>query len=112
MKWQVVFRRGIKVDRRVIHHSRPGAYLDSEEVMAQASLVFTARDVLKVIPVANPFLHLAKCRQLVAKAGFTPVRRKIGWIGFCPESIQWWTRGPIRLLAYAVIQKLFGRRGR
>ena len=95
-----------------VERHRQGAYLDSEEVMAQAAILFRNHGVRQVTPVANPFLHLWKCRQLVRKAGFTVRNRKIGNIGFYPESDQWWTRGPVQLLAYTALQVATGRRGR
>ena len=93
------------------HHIK-GAYLDSEEVMTQAAKELREHEITEVIPVANPFLHLAKCRTLVRKEGFTPLKRKIGRIDFYRESLQWWTRSPFQLLLYAVFQKFTGRRGR
>jgi len=98
--------------RVVRGHRSNRAYLDSEEVMSQAAEVFRELGITEVIPVANPFLHLTKCRALVRKEGFIPLKRKIGWIGFYWKSIQWWTRDPFRFLLYAVLQKLTGWRGR
>lgn len=93
-------------------HRQTGEYLDSREVMAQAADIFRGCGITEVIVVANPFLHLYACRQIVHEFGFTPIKRKVRWIGFCKDSLQWWTRGPIRCLAYSVMQKLWGRRGR
>ena len=102
---------GIPIDHVVEKH-REGRYLDSGEVMVQAAEVFRAYGVTEVIPVAQRGLHMMKCRKLVKAAGFTPVKRKIGRVGFYPEPLQWWTRGPIRLCIYAVLQQLTGRRGK
>ena len=111
-QWEIASSTWASLACVVKEHRQKGAYLDSDEVMAQAARVFNERGITKVIPVANPFLHLAKCRTLVRDAGFTPIKQKIGWIGFYRESLQWWTRGPFRLLLYAVLIKLTGRRGR
>lgn len=93
-------------------HRRSGAYLDSEGVMAQAADIFQDYGITEVIPVANPFLHLTKCRALVRQHGFKSLKRKIGWIGFYKKSLQWYTRGPVRCFIYAVLQKFTGRRSR
>lgn len=103
---------GFSADYVVEKHRRDGEYLDSREVMAQAAEIFRDLGIIEVIPVANPFLYLFACRQLVREFGFTPLKRKVRRIGFCKDSFQWWTRGPTRCFAYAVMQKLFGRRGR
>ena len=96
----------------VMHHSIAGKYLDSEEVMAQAAKLFRERGITEVLPIAQPFLHLAKCKTLVRKSGFTlvPYHPPHG-IPFPKDSKQWWTRGPLQLLLYAVLQKFLGRRG-
>ncbi len=112
-QWEIA--AGLALDMvacSVRKHHNPDLYLDSNEVMAQAAKVFREREVQEVIPVANPFLHLWKCRKLVRQLGFTLVSKKIGWTGFCPQSIQWWDRGPLQLLLYSVLQKLSGRRGK
>jgi hypothetical protein len=80
-------------------HRKEGEYLDSEEIIAQ-------------------WLQNFKCRALLKKAGFEiiPLKKFLSWktrkIGFCKDSLQWWTRGPIRLVLYTILQVLFGRRGR
>lgn len=90
-------------------------YEGSEEVIRQASVAFRRQGVREVIPIAQPFLQLTKCVQLVRKAGFrTPsfwkLCRMIGWIGFDPQSAQPWTRGPVRLVFYTMRQMLLGYR--
>ena len=96
----------------VIEHRSLDEYLDSEEVMSQAAEFFRKHNITRVIVVAQPFLQLAKCRKLARTEGFTVIKKKINKIGFYKDSSQWWTRGPVRLLAYAVLQILFGRRGK
>jgi len=87
-------------------------YLDSEEITSQATPLFLRHGITKVIPVANPFLHLFKCKKLIRRAGFVSLSRRVGWVGFYKNSLQWYTRGPIRLLAYAALQFLFGYHGK
>lgn len=112
-QWEIARAiKSVPVDYVVEKHRTEGAYLDSEEVMAQAAEFFRKHGVKEVIPVANPFLHLAKCRSLVYKEGFVSINRRIGWVGFYRKSLQWWTRGPIRLIVYAILQKFTSRRGK
>jgi hypothetical protein len=87
-------------------------YLDSEAVMEAAKLVFTKFHVTDVIPVANPFVHLIKCKQLVKKAGFKLIRARVGYIGFNKDSDQAWTRDPFRLILYSIAQVLWGLKGK
>jgi hypothetical protein len=104
-------RTGILPDLVVEKHRELGKYLDSDEVIAQAIPLFKRQGVTKVISVAQ-WLQNFKCRALLKKAGFQVLPVKIGKIGFCKESLQWWTRGPIRLVIYTIKQILFGHRGR
>jgi len=98
-------------DLVVEKHREFGKYLDSEEVIAQAIPLFKHEGVTKVISVAQ-WLENFRCRALLKKAGFQVLPVKIGKIGFCKESLQWWTRGPIRLVIYTIKQILFGHHGR
>ena len=91
---------------------KKGVYLDSDILMKEATEVFLQRGITKVIPVANPFLHLSHCRKLVQKSGFILADRKVKRIGFCKESLQWWTRSPFNLILYGIHIKLFGKGGR
>ncbi len=93
---------------------KPG-YEGSEEPTRQATELFRARGITEVIPVANPFLHLFKCIQLVQKEGFKTLSfwelaEMIGWIGFDKKSEQPGTRGPLMLVYYTAQQILFGYR--
>lgn len=90
----------------VERHHITGAYLDSREVMAQAADVFGQYSVREVVPVANPFVHLRYCRSLVREYGFIPMERVIRRIGFDKDSLQWWTRGPVRYAAYAAFRAI------
>ena len=88
-----------------------GHYLDSDTVWRTARTVFDDRGIREVIPVAQPILQMAKVRRLIKSDGFVVVKRPVGAIGFDRQSTQWWTRGPLRLLLYAVLQQFTGRRG-
>ena len=88
------------------------SYEGSEVLTRQPAEVFKENGITEVIPVAQPFLQLTKCIQLVHKEGFrTPSFFKlvslIGWIGFDRESVQPWTRGLFRLVFYTARQILF-----
>jgi hypothetical protein len=98
---------GVHVDR-VINKSGRGAYLDSDEVWAQALAFLRDHRVTRVIPVAQPFLQIHKIRKLIRESGLPVDRKRIGWVGFdpSPANTQWWTKGPMRLLAYAFMQAL------
>jgi hypothetical protein len=91
--------------------SEEKVYLDSNMVMSEAAKIFRNYGINKVIPVANPFLHLQMCWQLVRKSGFHLIIKKIKWVGFCKDSLQWWTRNPLFLIFYTVRLLLFGKRG-
>jgi hypothetical protein len=84
----------------------PGKYLGSEGATMVAAEVFRSKGITEVIVVAQPFLHLIKCKSLVREAGFTVIDKKIGWIGFDPHSDQWYCKSPVHLLIYAVHQVL------
>lgn len=90
-------------------------YLDSADVIRLGSAEFKSRGARYVVVVANPWIHLPICRALVKKQGFWIVRQyKIPPVGFdnSEYNLQWWFKGPIRLLAYTglqVIGKLIGR---
>ncbi|MEK7659466.1 MAG: hypothetical protein AAB338_02335 [Patescibacteria group bacterium] len=106
--------RELGISVKHIIERRPG-YEGSEEVVRQAARVFRQKGIKEVILVAQPFLQLTKCIQLVRKAGFrTPsfwkLCRMIGWIGFDRQSVQPWTRGPVRLVFYTFRQMFLGYR--
>lgn len=98
---------GVRVDR-VINKSARGGYLDSDEVWAQALPFLRDRRVTRVIPVAQPFRQIHKVRKLIRERGLPLERKRIGWVGFDSSraNTQWWTKGPMRLLAYAAMQAL------
>jgi hypothetical protein len=82
----------------------PGKYLGSEGATTVAAEVFRSKGITEVIVVAQPFLHLTKCKSLVRDAGFTVIDKKIGWIGFDSRSDQWYCKSALHLLIYAVRQ--------
>jgi hypothetical protein len=88
-----------------------GSYLDSDIVWGTARRVFEQHGISEVIPVAQPFLQMTKVRQLIKSDGFVVLDRPVGTVGFDRQSTQWWTRGPLRLLWYAILQQFTGRRG-
>lgn len=107
---------------RALRHSRPfhvvarlsdGRYLDTADVWNDASPLLRCAGVTRVIPVAHPVLHRVKVSRLIRRDGFEVLRVPIGRIGFdrSARNTQWWTRGPIRLGAYAALQALTGRGG-
>ncbi len=100
-----------KLAHVVTRHQEEGKYLDSEEVFAQAEEIFTRQDIRIVVVVAQPFLYITKCRQLVTDSGFLVKKDKVNWIGFDKKSNQPWTRSLISLFLYTLKQKIFGHRG-
>lgn len=81
-----------------------GRFLGSEEVWEEAREVFKAAGITTVVLVAHPFLHLRKVRWLAEADGFTVETHPVRGIGFDRKSMQWWTRGPLRLTWYAARQ--------
>lgn len=109
-QWEVALGlHGVKPE--LIVNRIADEYLDSEDVMERASECFKNHNITKVIVVANPFLHLYKCKKLAKQAGFEVLKQKIPWVGFYRDSLQWWTRGPMRLFLYAILQAIGGQRG-
>ena len=92
-------------------HRTKGAFLGTEEVTAQAVAYLHTQGIRRVVLVAHPFLHRFKCRKLLLRSGFSVKCAKTGFVPFDPGGEGWWVRGPLRLLLYAVLQVLFGRRG-
>lgn len=101
---------GTHIDQ-VVGPSSGREYLDTCEVWNRALETLRRYQVEAVIPVAQPFLHRHKIRRIIRDSGMTVERRHIGWIGFDPSKVnqQWWTKDPIRLLVYSILQAL-GRR--
>ena len=87
---------------------KPGGrtYLDSADVLGIAFEVFRHYGVTDVVVVANKFIHLQAARRSVRSAGFRVMKSKLPWVGFDPSSknLQWWTKGPVRFVAYLAIQ--------
>lgn len=88
----------------IINRTQPNErHLSSEEIIAQAIPIFKELGVTKVISIAQ-YLQNFKCKKLLKKAGFEILPVKIEKIGFCKESLQRWTRGPIQLALYTIQQ--------
>lgn len=113
-QWEVARALPAGASAHVVGRPPDGGYLDSERVWAQASPVLREAGVHRVVAVAQPLLHRSKAHRLIREDGFEPVRERLGWIGFdsSRRNTQWWTRGPLRLLLYALLQSSTGRAGR
>jgi len=100
-------------DLIIDQHRISGLRLDPTEVTAQAAELFRHEGVKIVVPVAHPIFCLTESKGLLKQAGFEvlDMPELIGRIGFDPKSNDWWTRGPVRLLWYAILQKFFGYHG-
>jgi len=84
-------------------YGEAGQYLNSDMIIDAAKERLADADEIYI--VAMPFLHSWFCKRLAEKAGFRNVKvyneRKIR---FDRESLQWWTRGPIRLIVYSALR--------
>jgi hypothetical protein len=111
-QWEIA--RQLSLDEvhvdQVVRPSSDREYLDTSEVWNQALETMRREKVETAIPVAQPFLHRHKIRKMIRDSGIAVERRRIGWIGFdsSEANLQWWTKGPVRLLAYSIMQ-VFGR---
>ncbi|OGL87857.1 hypothetical protein A3I42_03115 [Candidatus Uhrbacteria bacterium RIFCSPLOWO2_02_FULL_49_11] len=85
-------------------------YINSEEVIKRALDIFQENDLGKIRLVAHPFLHRIQCMRLLRRYGFDVEIVPTGWVPFDQHSDGWWTRGPLRLIAYAILT-LFGLHG-
>jgi hypothetical protein len=108
-QWEIakqLKRDGAHVYRVV--SSADGEYLDTDKVWQKALDSLTCHNVDSVIPVAQPFLHRHKIGKLIRDSGISVKREPVGWIGFdsSKDNLQWWTKGPIRLIAYSIMQAL------
>lgn len=110
-QWEVglaLSQLGIKPDLIVEKSDR---YLDSDEVweVTKERLLFPNR-ITTAIPVVQPFLQRFKVVKMM-KYDVDVIKEKRKWIGFDPKSDQPWCRGPVRLISYAIKQKLTGSSG-
>jgi hypothetical protein len=113
-QWEVARALPAGLPAHVVEQPAGGPYLDTERVWSAAAPLLRDAGVTRVVAVAQPLLHRAKAHRLVRRDGFEPVRARVGWIGFdsSVRNTQWWTRGPLRLLLYALLQSSTGRAGR
>ncbi len=93
-------------------HRQKGMYLDTDEVVAQATEYFKTNSIKTIRLAAFPFLHRSLCRHLFKKAD--PMLQikiiKTGWIPFDRHSEQFLARGPLRALIYAIGRILFNKK--
>lgn len=105
---------GYKPDLVVNPSDSTTNYLTSQDVWNNAKQLLKSRDVSSVFIVAQPFLHLYVIKTMIQKDDYLIKDRKIlHHIGFDNSNgnRQWWTKGPIRFLVYAIIVKLTGKNG-
>ena len=86
-------------------------YINSEEVIELALSFLQERKITKIRLIAHPFLHRFQCARLLRRYGFDVETVPTGWVPFDRHSDGWWTRGPLKLLAYAIFQTLTGLSG-
>lgn len=113
-QWEVARALPADLPATVVGPRADRSYLDTDRVWQTAVPTLRGVDADRVIAVAQPLLHRAKAHRLIRRSGFTPVRARVGRIGFdgSRANTQWWTRGPLRLVAYALLQAVTGRGGR
>jgi len=110
-QWEVAKKLqedGIEI-YRIIEPFSDGSYLDSTDIWEVARRCFSKMGVEEIIGVANPFIHGYVVERMIKKDGFAYVSSHdylVGKVGFDRLSLQWWTRGPIRFLIYAVLKAL------
>lgn len=118
-QWETA--RQLEEDHYVVHQivttdagaMRAGGkrYLDTEDVVNVAASLSIQHDTMRVVVVANPFIHLKYTRDLFRKRDFVVLTDyEIPAVGFLDtdENLQWWCKGPIRMLTYLGIQA-FGK---
>lgn len=115
-QWEVarqLEREGCPVNRIVAPDV--DGYLDSAEVWNQAKKYFRKYNIHRVVVVAQPFLQRRMVRTMVTESGYmlfdASVRQpRIGYDN-SRHNLQWWTKGPLRLLLYAAIVRVTGKHG-
>lgn len=106
-QWEVakaLGRLGHTADH-VISRPSDGTYLDTNFVWREACEHLADAEIWQVVPVAQPFLQLTQVRRMIRRSPFALQVRRINRIGFdnSRDNSQWWTKGPVRLLAYALL---------
>jgi len=84
-------------------------YINTEKVIQRAIPFLKEYDVDRIQLVAHP-LHRFQCSRLLRRYGFRVEVVPTGWVPFDQHSDGWWTRGPLRLIAYAILT-IFGLHG-
>ena len=91
----------------------PDRYLSTADVIVEAGDFLNHAGVKEVILVTRSGLHRRYSHELARQAGLEVIDAKNpGRLPYDSKSLQWWTRGPVRQLAYAMQQKLTGHPGR
>lgn len=88
-----------------------GSYLDSAAVWDQAKGHFAAKSITKIIPVAQPFIHLPFVKKMIRSDGFEIIKRDVGRIGFDNSELntQQWTRSRSAFVIQAIKLQLLGK---
>ena len=89
-----------------------GEYISTQRITSEFEIFLEEEGISNVLLIAHPFLHFVQCKRLLEKRGFAVQRVKTGWIPFDPDCENWWVRGPLHLLLYALLQIAFGRQDR
>ncbi len=108
-QWEVA--KALRIMGVAVHEvgrSTGGRYVDSEQVWTEAERYLSRHGVTDIIAIAQPFLHLREIRRLIRSSGYRRVKSPVRWIGFdnSPLNTQWHTKGPVRLLIYALLRSL------
>lgn len=117
VQWEInkqLQQDGYKSDLVVLPEDARSEYLDTQDVWNKAKILLNKEGIKDVIIVAQPFLHLDVIKAMIRKDGFVIKEYKNPhYVGFYnnKENLQWWTKGPLRFLMYAVFVKLTGKNG-
>lgn len=91
----------------------PDRYLSTADVIGEAADFLNHAGSDEAVLVTRSGLHRRYSEKLAHQAGLKVLDAKTpGRLSYDPESLQWWTRGPLRELAHAAQQQLSGRPGR
>ena len=110
-QWEVariVEKQGLEL-AHVVEPLVDGSYLSTSAVWLEVRAYLVFYQINEVIIVANPFIHGYAIERMIKKDGFkvnNSFDQEIGQIGFDQNSVQWWTRGPLRFIFYAMLSFL------
>ena len=117
VQWEInlqLQQDGYRPDLVVSSEDARAGYLDTRDVWNKAKVLLDKEGIKEVMIVAQPFLHLDVIKAMIRKDGYLVKDYKNPHhVGFYnnKENLQWWTKGPLRFLMYAVIVKLTGKNG-